>query len=120
MFNELAEEIHKTTRSKGFWATDRNKLEVLMLITTEVAEAAECIREGMPVNKTEFTSNDGQVVSHYQGGLTNKPIGVPSEMADIIIRVLDACAAWGIDIDRIMEEKMHYNKTRPYKHGKTT
>lgn len=47
-----------------------------------------------------------------------KPEGVPSEFADIIIRVLDACAAYGIDIDAAMREKMSYNRTRPYKHGR--
>lgn len=46
-----------------------------------------------------------------------KPEGVPSEFADIIIRVLDACAAYGIDIDAAIAEKMAYNATRPYKHG---
>jgi len=47
-----------------------------------------------------------------------KPEGVPSEFADIIIRVLDACAAYGIDIDAAITEKMAYNETRPYKHGR--
>lgn len=47
-----------------------------------------------------------------------KPEGVPSEFADIIIRVLDACAAYGIDIDAAIAEKMAYNATRPYKHGR--
>lgn len=39
-----------------------------------------------------------------------KPIGVPSEMADILIRVLDACASYGIDIERAVREKIAYNK----------
>lgn len=47
-----------------------------------------------------------------------KPVGVPSELADIIIRVLDIAAARGVDIDRAVREKMEYNVTRPYKHGK--
>jgi hypothetical protein len=38
-------------------------------------------------------------------------------MADIIIRVLDACAAWGIDIEQAMALKMEYNINRPYRHG---
>jgi hypothetical protein len=48
-----------------------------------------------------------------------KPIGVPSEMADVIIRVLDFCGKHDIDIERAVNEKMAYNKTRPFKHGKT-
>lgn len=50
-------------------------------------------------------------------GFDMKPEGVPTEMADIIIRVLDAACAYGIDIDKAIAEKVAYNRTRPYKHG---
>jgi hypothetical protein len=39
------------------------------------------------------------------------------ELSDIIIRVLDWCAYKGIDIDKAITYKIHYNKTREYKHG---
>lgn len=39
------------------------------------------------------------------------------EYADIIIRVLDQCARLGIDIQRAIEIKHAYNKTRPHRHG---
>lgn len=47
-----------------------------------------------------------------------KPEGIPSEMADIIIRVLDICAFNGIDIAQAIADKMAFNDTRPYRHGK--
>jgi NTP pyrophosphatase (non-canonical NTP hydrolase) len=47
----------------------------------------------------------------------NKPEGVPIELADCLIRILDYCGQWGIDIDMAIEEKMVYNRNRPYKHG---
>lgn len=108
MFNELAEEIHEWAEGNGFWedGPDRNPAAILMLIVSEVAEALEEIRDGKPLN-------------HMYYGERMKPEGVPSEMADIIIRVLDACAAWGIDIDEAIEDKMRYNRTRPYKHNRT-
>jgi len=51
-------------------------------------------------------------------GYVPKPEGVPSELADIIIRVLDACAGWDIDIQTAVELKIQYNATREYKHGR--
>jgi len=46
-----------------------------------------------------------------------KPEGVPSELADLIIRALEAAGAYGIDIEQAIEEKMAYNRQREYRHG---
>lgn len=46
-----------------------------------------------------------------------KPEGIPIELADVIIRVLDYCGYAGIDIDAAISQKHEYNKTRPYRHG---
>lgn len=105
--NELAEEIHGINKDKGFWDKPRDALAVLMLIVSEAAEACEDIRSGFLINEIQYESISG------------KPIGVPTEMADIIIRVLDACAAWGIDIESAIREKVEYNKTRAFMHGRT-
>ncbi len=47
-----------------------------------------------------------------------KPCGIPSEAADILIRVFHFCGKHGIDIEKAVEEKATYNETRPFKHGK--
>ena len=47
----------------------------------------------------------------------NKPEGVPIELADLIIRVLDTCEQYGIDIEAAIEMKIKYNETREYRHG---
>ena len=46
-----------------------------------------------------------------------KPEGIPSEFADIIIRILDMCAYHDIDIAAAIADKMAYNETRSYRHG---
>lgn len=46
-----------------------------------------------------------------------KPCGIPSELADIVIRVLDTCVFYGIDIGKVIIQKHEYNKSRPYRHG---
>ena len=50
----------------------------------------------------------------------NKPCGIRSEMADVIIRVLHFCGKHSIDIDAAVDEKTAYNDARPYKHGGKT
>ena len=50
-------------------------------------------------------------------GYEVKPVGLPSELADIIIRVLDFAAQQRINMDAAVVEKMEYNATRPHKHG---
>ena len=77
----------------------------LMLIVSEVAEAQDELRKGHAADETYHS-------------LGNKPEGVPSELADVVIRVLDFCYTEGIDLESIIEEKLAYNATREYKHGK--
>jgi hypothetical protein len=48
-----------------------------------------------------------------------KPAGIPSEIADVLIRAFHFAGKHGIDLDAAVAEKMRYNATRPYKHGKT-
>lgn len=43
--------------------------------------------------------------------------GVPSELADVVIRIMDMCERYGIDLQDIIERKHEFNKNRPYKHG---
>lgn len=49
--------------------------------------------------------------------IDEKPEGVPSELADVVIRIADMCGLYGIDLEAAIIEKMAYNKSRPYRHG---
>ncbi len=42
------------------------------------------------------------------------------EAADCIIRILDTCAKRGYNIGQALMDKIEYNRTRPYKHGKNS
>lgn len=48
-----------------------------------------------------------------------KPESVGSEMADVLIRLLDDAERFGVDLVFEFERKMAYNATRPYRHGRT-
>jgi NTP pyrophosphatase (non-canonical NTP hydrolase) len=90
----------------------------LMLIVGEVAEAHEEIRAGHPVTHVWYS---GEPVTHEEYGvIPGKPEGVPSEVADIVIRALDFAEECGIDLVAMIEEKLAYNTTRPHKHGGKT
>jgi NTP pyrophosphatase (non-canonical NTP hydrolase) len=46
-----------------------------------------------------------------------KPEGFAVELADLLIRVFHMAGRLQLDLEPILEEKMSYNKTRPYRHG---
>ena len=101
--NYMAKAAHENSRDKGFWDGPFNFAEKIALIHSEASEALEEHRSGLWVTKIDPNG---------------KPIGVPSELADILIRVGDLAAYLGIDLEAEVAMKMAYNRTRPPKHGK--
>ncbi len=82
--------------------------ERLVLIHSEVSEALECYRDGDMISE----------ISHLNYGAEGKPVGFPTELADIVIRVFDLAQDLGIDLQAEIERKHEYNKGRPYRHGR--
>lgn len=105
MINDLIKSAHENSVNHGFWEKDKNFGEVIALMHTELSEAYEEYRNNKKLDETYY-EEDG------------KPCGVPSELADVVIRIFDFCGGANIDLEKIILEKMEYNKTRPYKHGK--
>ena len=109
--NETAREAHEIARQHGFYDPPPSFMDRIALIHSEASEALEEYRDGR-------APSDERYKAPTEPGLPGKPEGIPSEFADIIIRVLDACAYYNIDIERAVREKMAFNKTRPHKHGR--
>lgn len=126
MFLELLEtlgrSIHEKMKRQGFWNEDKNNIpEKLALAHSELSEALEAFRKPHPdfkINETQWWSEDGGVSHNYDKSY-NHPEGFGIEMADAAIRIMDICAFLKIDLGQAILDKMTYNDTRPYKHGKT-
>lgn len=73
---------------------ERNRGELLMLIVSEVAEAMEGARKGIPDDKLPHRSME------------------EVELADALIRIFDYAGAYGLDLEGALAEKLIYNRQR--------
>lgn len=128
----VQEDIFMTAEASGWHDRERELPEILALVHSEVSEALEAYRDGLTVteNRYRYPANlfpgdeSGEYVwtvepSIVRDGVVHlgKPEGVASELADVIIRVLDASEELKIETIDVLFQKMKFNKTRPYKHG---
>lgn len=102
MINRLCEESHKIAIEKGWYDTERDLLNLICLVHSELSEAVEAHRN----HKDEVYYTD-----------EGKPEGFPIEIADTCIRIFDLCGYLGINLEEAILTKMEYNKTRSYRHG---
>jgi len=93
----FCDEAYETAKDSGFHEEEHPITHYLMLVVTELAEAVEADRNGIP---------EGSKGS------------VSEEIADVFIRLADYCGMKEIDIGLAIIQKMSKNKKREFKHGK--
>lgn len=133
------------TRPGGEVEGQRSFGELMALVHSEVSEALEDYRKGAAPDVVSYQytrvgsvqqayvvrqGSSGELILEIEGvdvfitpdnceqyGFQAKPVGIPIELADIIIRVLDTCGYYRINIEEAMLIKARYNEGRPYRHG---
>ena len=102
--SELQKEVHQNAVDHGWWEKVQDFGTLIALCHSELSEALEENRNGHDINELYISE-------------TGKLEGVPSELADVVIRVMDICEYYDIDLEATIIQKHEYNKSRSFKHG---
>ena len=125
--NQYVQEAHENAVNKGWWEEERSLPELICLMHSELSEALEDYRNGYEPTEMYYEFLGDTCLAQHKETIMEeldwteesdfKPCGIPSELADVVIRIFDACGQYGIDLEAAINEKMAYNATRPHKHG---
>jgi len=96
-----SEYINDWAHEKGFHDNEREMGTAIALMHSELSEALEAHREGIP----ESTKIEG--FSELE-----------EELADTVIRIMDTAGEHDLDVGGAIVAKMRVNEDRPQKHGK--
>jgi len=107
---QMTAEVREVNTEKG-WRQGSNTFgDYIALLHSELSEALEAYRDHRLEDATEVCF----------GNHVPKPEGVGSEFADVLIRLVDVCDIYGIDLDAEYERKIAFNRTRSFQHGGRT
>jgi len=108
--DEMTAEVREVNVEKGWRDEGKSFGECIALLHSELSEALEAYRDHRLADATEVV----------YGSRLPKPEGVGSELADVLIRLLDLCDVFGIDLEAEFHRKVAFNRTRPFQHGGRT
>jgi len=126
---EMAEEVYEVNVKLGWQPSTNTFGDCMALLHSEVSEALEAYRDWGLKDATKTERQDEHhdrmhglcIHGEPRGGcdqyVPDKPEGVGSEFADVLIRLLDDARMYGIDLEAEYERKIAYNRTRAWRHG---
>ena len=109
--DETQQIVHALSTEKGWWDVYKGTTDEIIakvaLIMTEAAEAIEDARVTPPDELCLWKVEEN-----------GKPVGFPTEIADVVIRCMDLAEKMGFSLEMLIAAKTDYNRTRARKHGK--
>jgi NTP pyrophosphatase (non-canonical NTP hydrolase) len=135
--NLMAGLVEQCNRDNGWYDESVSVGDLCALLHSEVSEAFDAWRKhgfedqtGLAVPHHDFDpytretvaplgvfcKKCGNVESNVHHRLP-KPEGYGSELADVLIRLLDQASRHGVDLAGEFARKLAYNRTRSYRHG---
>lgn len=121
MINKLRDEIHQNAKEHGWWEEERSFGEIIALCHSELSEALEEHRNGKTATEIYTKCKMDAIKKVGYGGCgvckncpVNKPEGIPIELADTIIRILDYCGKAQIDINSLVERRLPSNEYKSF------
>ena len=117
--SEFIQVAHHNAIDKGWYEEPRSFGDAISLMHSELSEALEDHRNGRGYREVWYELKEGDEIAYSDRQLFPhcKPCGIPSELADVVIRIFDFCGHARIDLETAIREKMAYNATRPRRHG---
>lgn len=110
MLNQLAIECYENSKAHGFWDASSNIGEKITLMHSEVSEAYEEHRAGHAPNEVYF-NEARRLYTDDPPVKSDKPEGIPIELADCAIRVLDFTGRFEYNIENAIQ---HINRQISY------
>lgn len=120
-FKLIAAEANKNARAKGFWDDYDGSMEVLagtpgrQWLHSTAIQAAIARMHSELSEALEGVRHDNPPDSHLPAFNS-----LETELADVIIRIMDLSVELDLDVGDAIIAKMKFNAERPYKHGKNS
>jgi NTP pyrophosphatase (non-canonical NTP hydrolase) len=85
--------------------------EFIALCHSELSEALEIYRKTGERGITQTFREESEIYG------VEKPVGIPIELADVVLRIFDYCETKGIPLHEMLEVKCKFNEKRSHRHG---
>lgn len=125
LINNFCKDIYKANKAKGFW-DDRENIPHMMreldgYFSEEKIKAVEKALVGQLIALQH--SELSEALEADRKDLMDDKLphrkGLEVELADAVIRIFDTAGGLDMDLGGAIIEKLEYNTSRPYKHGKS-